>query len=654
MNVALRSVFFFLWVLFCPSFVYANATLDRQVVQALKQAEKGDWSLAQRIIRSTSDQAARKTLTWYAYTKGVSDGSFDNTAAFIQKNGDWPYIDKIRLEAEKNIHDNIPDVVVIKWFSKHAPLTPDGMNRYLNALKARGRTGEVKKILSDWWADADLTRDQQKQFFARYSHLISSSTHRKRMNTLLHRGDYANAMGVANVLGKGYVALAKARKALARDDGAVTNYINAVPVNLRSDSGLLYERLKWRRKQDLNDGAIEILNQAPPSKSMHNPKAWWRERHIIVRRLIEGRQYEKAYKVASTHRQSAGFSLAQAEWVSGWLALRFVNKPWQAFEHFEKLYKNVKTPISKSRGAYWAGRASEVLKHLAIAEQWYDVAMRHPETFYGQLASEKMGKKASILDVKAPYVSSTDRANFNRKDLVKATKWLAQANLKQYTTAALLRLSKDAKNTADYIFAAELADKLGYRHVSIKIAQSLLKNKNIRAGQYLYPALTNELRSVRNVEWALINALIRQESRFDSRAVSSAGARGLMQVMPATAKGVASRKGLRHQTSWLTERPAHNIQIGSDYIRQMVAKFDGNYAMAAAAYNAGPTRVVRWNGQFGDPRTGQIDLIDWIELIPIYETRNYVQRVLEGVYVYRDMLQKEQGAPQIPIHVATR
>ena len=633
---------------------FAGSAEDNAVVSALRQAEKGNWAQAQYLERTSSNPAVKTTLKWYAYTKGVSDGSFDNTAAFINSHMDWPYIDKIRLEAEKHITDNVPDVVVIKWFSKHQPLTSSGMDRYLNALKARGRNDEVKKILREWWAEADLTRDQQKQFFARYNHLMDKDSHKKRMTALLYKGDYANAMAVADVLGADYVLLAKARKGLATNDGAVNSLIAAVPSSLRNDEGLLYERLKWRRKNDLNDGAIEILNQAPRATAMYNPKGWWRERHIIIRRLIEEKQYNKAYLLASGHKQTEGFPLAQAEWVSGWLALRFVNKPWQAFEHFEKLYKNVETPISKSRGAYWSGRASEALKHPEVARQWYEVASRYPETFYGQLAAEKIGAKAVLRNDSAPFISKEQRNQYDRKDLVQAARWLAKAGMKQQTSAMLLRLSKNADHIPDYLYAAELADNLGYKDISIKIAQNLQNDKNIRIGKYLYPQLTDELRNVKHVEWALVNALIRQESRFDQNAVSPAGARGLMQIMPATARGVAAKKGMRHQTEWLTSNPSHNISLGSDYISQMVGKFDGSYAMAAAAYNAGPNRVVRWIDEFGDPRRGQIDLIDWIELIPIYETRNYVQRVLEGVHVYRNTLKGKQSPPVVPIHVAAR
>ena len=225
--------------------------------------------------------------------------------------------------------------------------------------------------------------------------------------------------------------------------------------------------------------------------------------------------------------------------------------------------------------------------------------------------------------------------------------------MKKQTEVFLLRLSKNAKTSSDYILTAELAENLGQRHIAIKVAQALQKEKNVNYSRYLYPKMVRELSNIRDTEWAFINAIIRQESRFDQSAVSHAGARGLMQLMPATAKDVARRAGRQHQTGWLTSRPSHNIYLGSRYLTQMVDRFGGNYAMAAAAYNAGPNRVDRWVKEFDDPRKGKIDLIDWIELIPIYETRNYVQRVLEGVYVYRQQLKGKQKNHSNLIHVNT-
>lgn len=599
-------------------------------------------------VVSGNDPLERDILRWMRYQEGAPGSRFEDIAAFMSSHPDWPGLNRLRAEAEKAMPEGYAPQKVIDWFQENQPVTPGGMDIYVKALMRVGRSGEARDILRSWWKGASMTRDQQKTFFRAYGAYFDRASHLERLNMLLYRGEYSNARAIAAVLGKGYPALSEARIALAEGRGDVNAVLDAVPSNLRNDEGLLYERLRRRRRHDLDEGAIEILKKAPGAGQMYQPDAWWAERHILVRRLIEKKQYKRAYDLARSHRQKEGFPFAQAEWVSGWLALEFVNKPWKAFEHFERLYNNVETPISKARGAYWAGRASAALGHPEIARKWYEQAAAHPTVFYGQLARSEIGARPSLptlVSVQAPG------ENFKHQDMVRAARWLTKAGLRSEAASFLLKMGKLSQNQSDYAYAAKLAADLGQPHIAIKIAQDAQKN-----GFYLpreaYPSVTSHLRKVGNVEWALVHALIRQESRFDERAASPAGALGLMQLMPATAKEVARKSGAAHQTGWLTSRPSHNINLGTGYLGQMLDRFDGNYALAVAAYNAGPNRVARWIETFGDPRKGDISMIEWIERIPVYETRNYVQRVLEGVYVYRLHLKNIQKEPRAPIHIA--
>lgn len=617
----------------------ANQTLNN----ALTQASQGNLSAAMA-ARSSLNGTAKDTLNWYLYTKGAPNTSFDEMANFISQHPKWPYSNKIQREAEDRLNSGALSSSAISFFNNNMPQTAKGMSAYLQSSNP-----QAKQKLNEWWKEASLTRDEQRAIYSAYGNLISRQNNIMRLNNLLDRNEFTNGMAIADVLGGGYPALARARQGLSQGKGDVNGLVNAVPANLQNDEGLLFDRLQWRRKKNMDQGAIEILNAAPSASQMVNAERWWKERHIIVRRLMEKKQYTQAYKLASSHRQSEGFPMTQAEWVSGFIALRLINQPYKAFEHFEKLYKTVETPISKSRGAYWAGRASEALNNPQVATQWYNVASKYPETFYGQLAGEKIGKHVS-LNMKG----SAGGQGIPSSDLASAATFLSNAGLKTEAAAFLLRLKEYSNSATDYEQAASLATRLGQPDIAIKIAQDLQKEKGISLGQYLYPQKVSELKNINNVEWAFINAIIRQESRFDSGAVSHAGARGLMQLMPATAQQTAANAGISHQKAWLTSRPAHNIVLGSKYLGQMVNRYNGNYAMAAAAYNAGPGRVDQWIRELGDPRKGNVDLIDWIEQIPIYETRNYVQRVLEGVYVYRDSLKGKQPPVNTPIHVATK
>jgi len=475
---------------------------------------------------------------------------------------------------------------------------------------------------------------------------LTRANHVRRMDMLLHRNQYENGQAVADLLGAGYHALAKARIALSRSDSAVQPAINAVPPSLIGDPGLMYERLVWRRKRDLDSGALEILNKAPAASQMYSPKDWWRERHILARRLIEKRQYQKAYHLVSSHRQTNGFPRVQAEWVSGFLALQFLDQPWKAFEHFEALYNNVETPISKARGAYWAGRASEALKHPQIAQEWYRVAAHYPDTYYGQLAAEKTPAIERIVFVRTPEIAIPDEERLH------AARLFHRAGLKRESRLFLFKKLYEDESRNENLIVAKLASELGHQDIAIKAAQNIRNNEGVFYQEFLYPNISHALKNEHQVEWALIHAIIRQESRFDANAISPAGARGLMQLMPATARETAIRHSVSHRPEWLTSRPAHNITLGSRFLGMLLQRFDNNYAKAAAGYNAGPGRIPRWTENFGNPDQNQIDLVTWVELIPIYETRNYVQRVLEATHVYRQLLAHEQRPVTTPLHVA--
>ncbi|MCB9996478.1 MAG: lytic transglycosylase domain-containing protein [Rhodospirillales bacterium] len=623
-----------------------------QTLQALKSIKRGQWTQAEKQIAATRDPLAMKIYYWLAYTKDHGDISFARITRFMDQVPDWPGQKNMRLAAEKALAKGAVNRDVVDWFGKYEPLTTDGVETYLDALQAEGLDTKAQAVARLWWQDALTSPGQQDRFLRKYGKYLNEDAHRRRLDKLLFREHFTNARAVAQILGRGYPALTEARIALAADHNGVDGRIASVPAHLARDPGLLYERLRWRRRHDMNFQAMEMLHNPPPAGKITNLPDWWKERHIIARRLMEEKKYESAYLLVSAHQQEEGLGFAQAEFLAGFLALRFLDKPWRAFEHFEALYHRTETPVSRSRGAYWAGRASEALGHHGIAQQWYHVAARYQTAYYGQLALYELDEDYKPPQQLPPKRELAAQNAFNRSEMVQVTRLLHKAGFRTETSQFLNALADKTIVPEDYVLVADLAVELDHYHNAVRIAKKGLQ-KNIMMMDFAYPSMLARMKGI-PVEWAMVHAVIRQESSFDYDAQSPAGARGLMQLMPATAAEVARKNGWSHRTEWLTSRPDHNIRLGSTYLKQMVERYDGSYALALAAYNGGPGRVDRWLREIGDPRKGEIDMLDWVELIPVYETRNYVQRVMEGAYVYRIKMKDVQQSVQGAIHVAYR
>lgn len=621
-------VFIFAMVIGSP----AKADLNN----ALQAVSKNQWDTAYQQAAMIQSPLERDIFNWYAFKQGDSRASFNNILDFLNRRGDWPSQSKIQSLAEKKISSATPPAQIIALFKDNDPRTADGAHAYVRALLATGNTSKLKSFLNDWWPEASLSRDDQREIYNRYSGHFNRKAHVDRLNKLMLNNEYSNAQGIAGVLGGGYPTLVQTRMALRKGESSAGNLVGNVAQNLQNDEGLLLDRLTWERKRKNNNAAIQILNRSPSANYMTEPKLWWQERHIIIRRLIEQKRYSDAYSLAASHKQTEEFPRTQAEWVSGWLALRFINKPDVAFRHFETLYNVVETPISKSRGSYWAGLASQTMGRDDIANKWYQVASRYPQTYYGQMAARTIGQEPNIMSI--DNASSVANADISNTDMAKAASAFRKAGLSSEVKSFLYQLYLERESASDLMGASKFASQMGYEEISIRAAQKLQNDHGINAIKYLYPIVPNSSQYIRGISPATAHAIIRQESRFDQNAVSHAGARGLMQLMPGTASDTARKLGIQHQQSWLTSRPTHNVQLGSTYLKQMLDRYNGNLVMAAAAYNAGPGRVDRWISEIGDPRTGQISMLDWAELIPIYETRNYAQRVIEADHVYSQLI----------------
>lgn len=620
-------------------------------VLALKSVKAGNWKSARTKIQQTESRLAHDLYDWLDYTKRKDKHDFSQLQNFIRRHPDWPKQSLLKLRAEQSMPDNMSNRVRIAWFDQYFPQTSEGMESYLQALHATGQASKAIQVARRWWGTVLLTPERQTRFLSRYGQYLDRKSHIKRVDKLLFEDHYTNARKLAMLLGRDYQALVEARIALAESKAGVDNYVAAVPVHLQNDAGLVYERIRWRRRNGNDFGALQLLYSAPTDVELANASGWWHERHILTRDFLEKKDYETAYTLVSGHKQTEGLAFAQAEFLSGWIALRFLEgKEWQAFEHFEKLFYGVSSPISKARAAYWAGRASHALGHKDIADKWYRVAAKHQTTFYGQIAFVILEKSKRPPILQAPRPAIHNKSAFYNNELVQAATMLSKAGLRKDASSFLTTLSYKLEQPEEYALLADLARDLNHLHDAIRISKKGI-GKNILLMDHAYPTMITHMKSV-DIEWALVHGLIRQESAFDYQAQSPAGARGLMQLMPATAAEKARKLGISHRTQWLTSSPAHNIRLGSSYLEELLERFDGSYPLALAGYNGGPNRVDRWLKTYGDPRKGEIDMLDWIELIPIYETRNYVQRVMEAAYVYRQKLEGAQNSRISPLHTS--
>ncbi len=629
---------------------------QQQTLLAIEKIEDDNWDYAKRIVAKSKDPLASKIYHWYllmnTQEKDWTNHLFIRLSHFIRQNPNWPSVRKMIVRAEGVMPMDLSNQEVLAWYKDFPPQTPYGMERYMDALIIEGHKAQAQTFLAEWWASTLTSRDQQRYIFKKYGGYLTLNAHKKRFDALLHKKHYESARGIAGVLGQGYPALADARIALAQNkDSGLKKRIDAVPSYLRNDPGLLYERLRWRRKRNMDAGALEILSKDFDSEAVYNRKAWWTERHIMVRRLLEKGKHLEAYRLASAHIQKDGFPYAQAQWVTGWLALRFANKPTQAYERFIAMYHKVSTPVSKARASYWAGRAAQAMGQKAAAQGWYKKAAEFQTTFYGQLAGAALSKKVELPKDKLPRLSSSDRRVFEKNELVQTSRLFFKAEQKKRSGDFMDAFLKQEGTPKAYRFAAEALAARGDYYSAVRVAKNAAK-KELFLTKQSYPTITKQLEEIKFVEWALVHALIRQESVFDPGAKSRAGALGLMQLMPSTARDVAKNENIRYNSSWLTTKPKYNMYLGSLYIHHLLERYDNEYPLAIAAYNAGPGRVNSWLRVFGDPRKGEIDILDWVELIPIYETRNYVQRVMEGVYIYRLMLNDIQRQPNAHLHIA--
>ena len=612
--------------------------------KAISEMKRAKWTDALKTSKKAKDKSIYNFIQWRHLLRKGNQASYYDYKTFMDKNEDYPRIGRIKYLAEHKLStDKISPKKIIDWYGSSEPLSGFGRMILGESYTLTGNKEKGIQLIKEGWITAELTKSELRFYRKKFKKYLDANDYVKRADYLAWNNKYWDLKRMLRYLPKDYELLYNARQLLMSKSYGVDNAISKVPAKFKDDSGLNYDRLKWRRKRGRVDSSVEILLKIKNTKDyLVRPDKWWKEREIISRSLIYKKKYELAYKISSNHAMTEGPEFAAAEWMSGWIALSFLNDPLLAKDHFENFYNNVGYPISVARGAYWLGRTYKKLGYDELSTKWFNEAANYLTTYYGQLAFRELDPNGKFELTKDIEVKKEYRDYFFKKEIVKLIYLLDELDEDKYTKHILRHLANDNVDSGSEILAAELATNIERFDFAIQVAKIASYEKRFH-NKYNYPIISTPkyINGRKIPESAFILSIIRQESEFDLSANSHAGAKGLMQLMPYTAKLVAKQAKLPYSKSRLTTDPEYNINLGSHYIAGLILEYDGAYPFAIAAYNAGPKRVRYWKKINKDPQKNQTNYVDWIELIKFKETRNYVQRVLENYNVYRYILEQK-------------
>ena len=597
--------------------------------------DRKQWKLALSDAQKMQDKTIYTLVNWMYLIDSQSGASFNEYFIFIKNNKDWPRINRIKYLAEHKINfDNNTPSSIIEYFTNNPPLSGFGKLRLAEALLENNQAEKSKSLVKDGFKDAELSKNDLRYFSKIFKKFLTQQDYTLRADYFAYEAKYQDLRDTIEYLNPDYQKLYNARAALFTKRSA-DNLIAQVPQYLKEDPGLIYDRIKWRRKKARFDDALTLINQSA-SDSLERNQYLAKERLSIARDKIQDKEFKTAYEILKDHRLKEGSDYAEIEWHLGWLALSFLNQPDAALAHFLRMNAAVSYPISKARAAFWIGKTYKKLGQVNQANTWFKTGSQYGTTFYGQLSHKEIDEKKFSINNSFKFSEEKYEEFKKNNPLAKSVIVLKELNRTKYTKDILRHLGDvDQNKTAEEIsMAGVLAQDIERYDFAIQIAKNA-SYKNLNFLEISYPKIEvpKQIKDQKILDSSVILALIRQESEFDTSATSRVGAKGLMQIMPATGKLLSKVTNIDFSREKLTRDKDYNLALGSYYISDLDDLFGSQY-LAFAAYNAGPNRVEKWIKTHGDPRKKQIDAIDFIELIPFHETRNYVQRVSENINVY--------------------
>ncbi len=593
------------------------------------------------------DALAEQLVNWDRLRRDSYKASFAELSRFLLANPGWPNERDMRVAAEVAI---IPTMegpsAITAFFNRFPPITATGKLRRAEALLLNGQREAAASLVRDAWISGGLSAKDEASVLAQHSAMLSPADHYARADQLLWSGNSSAATRLLAYLAPDIRALVEARAALRNREPNALAKLEALTASQRSNAGLVYNQAGWLRSAGKDEaGAIQlILTTKINPRDVVEPKSWATLLQSLSRGARDAGDLQTAYRLLAEHNMvsnAADFAdegeaervaYVDTEWTAGWIALRYLRRPADAIKHFAAMQPVAQSPITLARSAYWSGRAAEAMNNGALAQQWYARAAQFPDVFYGQLSTDKLGRAVPTPDMTPPAIDPDTMRKFMASDVVRAARMLGELGEVDKQSSFIAALARRAVSPEEKRVAADLAANIQRLDLGVRIGK-MARSKGIWLSYASYPRVT--LPDAASNIWSLVHAITRQESLFNQRAISRAGARGLMQLMPATAAMVSKKVGLDYAPGKLLNDPVYNMTLGATYLQSRLDLFEGNHVLAVASYNAGAGNVAKWIAANGDPRDPSVDVIDWIEQIPFKETRDYVMRVLENAVVYK-------------------
>ena len=634
-----------------PETAWADTKPSGAAVEAARLALKGDFVAAGRAAERSGDVAAMKLVELIYLRDKPNDAGYQRIMAFLDTAPNWPLSEALLKRAERSLYVNeeSPDLI-LSHFSKRKPTTPQGSLALARALLATGDGDGARAAVRKVWVDPELTPELEKSITSEFGKLLTVEDHKRRMWRLVYAQETNAAIRAAKRLPSEYQKAAGVAQRLIRGEKGAEKLYNGLPSDMRQALAMRYALARFHRKNENWAKARAILLEVPGEASkMGDAEAWWIERRIIARRSIgiddKAAARKAAYQISRAHGFAKGPEAEEGEFLAGWIALRYLKDPDTALKHFATLGEIAKSRTEKARAGYWTGRSLEAMGRKGEANTAYKRASQYSTVYYGQLAREKIGLGRVPEEIESGKASSAAEAKVNKDEAVRAFRIMEKAGKPADLNMFLWSFANRFDTTDEMNAAARIVWEAGGAPMSVRLAKaSAAQNIDIDSWGYPIRALPDWKQIGKPVEKPLVFALARQESEFNPNAGSKVGAQGLMQIMPGTAKLIAREHGIAYKPNMLLD-PEYNVKLGAAHMGDLIADHGGSYVLTLVSYNAGPRRSREWIADYGDFRTGQIDPIDWVESIPFQETRQYVQKVLQNLHVYRSRLAPKTVRP---------